>query len=117
MRLDDWRAAGTFRDSPYGPIFTRTEGSGPALLFIHGFPTASWDWSAVWPAFTPCFRCRTRHGRLGFACHAAQPTDRVAGHFSSTSCTRVSAVRMHAHDYGDTVARNCWPGKAATGRG
>jgi pimeloyl-ACP methyl ester carboxylesterase len=34
--------------------------SGPqrdeALLLIHGFPTSSWDWEAVWPTLTARYR-------------------------------------------------------------
>jgi pimeloyl-ACP methyl ester carboxylesterase len=32
------------------------EGSGPVLLCIHGFPTASWDWVQMWPQLTKNFR-------------------------------------------------------------
>jgi pimeloyl-ACP methyl ester carboxylesterase len=30
--------------------------SGAALLLIHGFPTASWDWEALWPTLTARWR-------------------------------------------------------------
>ena len=110
MRLDDWRAAGTFRDSPYGPIFTRTEGSGPALLFIHGFPTASWDWSAVWPAFTPCFRCLALDmAGFGFSAKPVAATYSIAKQADLLEhwlgAEGVTEYVCIAHDYGDTVAQ------------
>ncbi len=37
-------------------IFHRTEGEGPALLLVHGFPSASWDWHPMWPELTARFR-------------------------------------------------------------
>ncbi|MFD2230317.1 alpha/beta fold hydrolase [Alkalimarinus sediminis] len=50
--LDSWQQGGkwfTYRDHS---IFCRIEGRGEPLVLIHGFPTASWDWHALWPALT-----------------------------------------------------------------
>lgn len=33
-------------------VFVRIAGSGPALLLIHGYPTASYDWHRVWPSLS-----------------------------------------------------------------
>lgn len=33
-------------------VFMRVAGSGPALLLIHGYPTASYDWHRVWSALS-----------------------------------------------------------------
>ena len=47
--LSEWRANGTTFEWCGQQIFERTGGSGEPLLLIHGFPTASWDWSGLWP--------------------------------------------------------------------
>src|SRR5262249_20352446 len=57
--LDDWRAGGGWFEWRGHRIFTRVEGSGDPLLLVHGFPTASWDWSRVWSALTARFRVIT----------------------------------------------------------
>ena len=49
ISLDDWRARGQVHTHRGHDIFFVEEGSGPALLLVHGFPTASWDWTRVWP--------------------------------------------------------------------
>ncbi|HYW57950.1 MAG TPA: alpha/beta hydrolase [Polaromonas sp.] len=33
-------------------VFVRVGGSGPALLLIHGYPTASYDWHRIWSALS-----------------------------------------------------------------
>jgi pimeloyl-ACP methyl ester carboxylesterase len=42
------------------------------LLLIRGFPTASWDWEALWPALTKRNRVYTLT-MIGFG-FSAQPT-------------------------------------------
>lgn len=47
-----WLAQGkliAYRDHQ---VFVRVAGAGPALLLIHGYPTASYDWHRVWPALS-----------------------------------------------------------------
>lgn len=106
----DWRAAGKTFDSAHGPVFTRYEGNGTALLFIHGFPTASWDWAKIWPAFAPHFRCMTLD-MPGFG-FSAKPVSsgysisRQADLFESwLAHENVRQYACIAHDYGDTVAQ------------
>ncbi|MBA4329368.1 MAG: alpha/beta hydrolase [Polaromonas sp.] len=47
-----WLAGG--KRVPYQgrQVFVRVAGSGPALLLIHGYPTASYDWHRIWPALS-----------------------------------------------------------------
>lgn len=108
--LDAWRSAGSIFDSNSGPLFTRSEGAGLPLLFIHGFPTASWDWAKIWPAFTPHFRCLTMD-MLGFG-FSAKPLE--AAYSINLQADLFDAFLRHhaveqycciAHDYGDTVAQ------------
>ena len=108
--LDSWRSAGSIFNSGFGPLFTRVDGAGPPLLFIHGFPTASWDWAKIWPAFTPHFHCLTMD-MLGFD-FSAKPGS--AAYSISLQADLFEAWLRHqgiehygciAHDYGDTVAQ------------
>lgn len=43
ISAEDWRKSGTYILSPYGKIFTRDMGEGEVVLFLHGFPTSSYD--------------------------------------------------------------------------
>ena len=56
MTLDTWRETGEFSQHRGHRIFYRDAGSGEAVVCIHGFPTASWDWHRVWPRLCEEFR-------------------------------------------------------------
>jgi len=43
-----WGQQGTRLTYKGHEVFARVEGSGPALMLIHGYPTASYDWYKVW---------------------------------------------------------------------
>ncbi len=45
----EWIATGSHLATPGGRIFYRTQGEGPALVMLHGFPTWSYDWAQVTP--------------------------------------------------------------------
>ena len=45
---DAWLAAGSAFDFRGHRVFYRREGSGPALVLVHGYPTSSWDWAKIW---------------------------------------------------------------------
>lgn len=105
-----WRAAGRIVERRGHRIFTRTEGDGSPLLLIHGFPTASWDWHAVWPALA------ARHRLLAvdligfgfsdkpraFDYTIGAQADLVEAFLAGEGVTR---YRILSHDYGDTVAQ------------
>jgi pimeloyl-ACP methyl ester carboxylesterase len=108
--LETWRAAGSIFNSAFGPMFTRVEGDGPPLLFIHGFPTASWDWAKIWPAITPHFRCFAMD-MLGFG-FSAKPVNAQYSIGLQADLFEVWLRHMKierycciAHDYGDTVVQ------------
>lgn len=108
--LAAWRDNGTTFDSAYGPIFCRSEGQGPALVFIHGFPTASWDWARIWPAFTPHFRCLALDmAGFGFSAKPAGATYSIARQADLFEHwlrqLEIGEYACVAHDYGDTVAQ------------
>jgi len=110
IAIDDWRARGRRFDHRGHSIFYVEEGAGPALLLIHGFPTASWDWSAVSPALAARFRV-VAPDLIGFGFSAkprpydysvADQADLCAGLLAGR---RIAEVDVLAHDYGDTVAQ------------
>lgn len=59
----DWLAAGKeytwrghrifYRDAPAS---ANPFAQSPTLVLIHGFPTSSWDWQAIWPDLSKCGR-------------------------------------------------------------
>lgn len=108
--FDEWRRGGrTYRHRGHA-IFYRTEGQGPDLLLIHGFPSASWDWHELWPDLTARFRVIAAD-MIGFGWsdkpprHAYSILDQaelLAGLLAELGVERVHVL---AHDYGDTVAQ------------
>jgi pimeloyl-ACP methyl ester carboxylesterase len=110
MQLEDWRATGhSFRYRGYR-VFYRTEGCGEALLCLHGFPTASWDWHRLWPHLTQRFRV-IAPDFLGFG-FSDKPRDYPYSIFDQATLAEsllcaLGIRRCHvlAHDYGDTVAQ------------
>jgi pimeloyl-ACP methyl ester carboxylesterase len=110
LALADWRARG--KSFSYGghPIFYRDEGSGPALLLVHGFPTASWDWHALWPLLSARFRL-IAPDLIGFG-YSAKPLDyqysiKDQATLLEALLRALGLTRVHlvAHDYGDSVAQ------------
>ncbi|HEY0988234.1 MAG TPA: alpha/beta fold hydrolase, partial [Kofleriaceae bacterium] len=114
MTLDAWRAAGAYFDFHGHAIFHRVDGEptrAPALLCIHGFPTASWDWQATWPALRARFACVIAPDMLGFG-FSAKPhphdysmLEQADLHEALLAKLRIRRVHVLAHDYGDTVAQ------------
>lgn len=112
IALSDWAAAGQRMDYRGHRIFLRIDGpaDAPALLLIHGFPTASWDWEALWPQLTQRWRV-IAPDLIGFGL-----SDKPAAYDYSLldQADLCEAVLRHcgardyrvlAHDYGDSVAQ------------
>lgn len=110
MALYDWRLAGKTFDYNGHSIFYREEGQGPALLCIHGFPTASWDWHLLWPELTQRFRVIALD-MIGFGFSAKPPTypyslrDQATIHETLLRELGVDFIHVLAHNYGDSVAQ------------
>ncbi len=116
-RLAEWRAAGRFVDLLGHRIFVRDSAfdqpparAWPVLVLIHGFPTASWDWSPLWEPLGQRFRLVTMD-LLGFGFSSkprghnysiAEQADLVEGVLQGCG---VESFHMLSHDYGDTVAQ------------
>jgi pimeloyl-ACP methyl ester carboxylesterase len=110
--LQEWRQAGRVESLLGYELFYREAGEREragraAVLLIHGFPTASWDWSWIWGDLASDYRLIATD-LLGFGFSAkpeyniADQADRceaLVGHLG------VSDYHVLAHDYGDTVAQ------------
>ena len=110
LPLEDWRRDGTTMAWRGHAIFTRTAGAGEPLLLVHGFPTSSWDWHAVWARLAARFRLIT-FDLLGFG-FSAKPRDhgyRIVDQADLCEAVLahhgVSRCRVLAHDYGNTVTQ------------
>jgi len=110
--LTEWAASGRYVDWRGHRIFVREGGHTAAavLVLIHGFPTASWDWEALWPGLTRRYRVHALD-MIGFG-FSAKPVDYAyslvdqASLFEAVlSRVGVSSYHVLAHDYGDSVAQ------------
>jgi AraC-like DNA-binding protein/pimeloyl-ACP methyl ester carboxylesterase len=108
--FESWRREGrTFRHIGH-EIFYRDAGSGPTLLAIHGFPSASWDWHPLWADLTARFRVIAAD-MIGYG-WSAKPRgyaysffDQATLHEELLAGLGIERVHLLAHDYGDTVAQ------------
>ena len=110
MQFSSWQSAGSYFPHRGHQIFYRTEGQGEALLLIHGFPTASWDWYRVWLELAKRYHLIAAD-MIGFG-FSDKPRDY---HYSINDQADLQEAllqsmgidRYHilAHDYGDTVAQ------------
>ena len=110
--LSAWRAGGREIQYRGHAIFVRGGGApdAHALLLIHGFPTASWDWEALWPALTQRYRVLALD-LLGFG-FSDKPrrydyslVDQAELCEAYLCAEGVRDYHVLAHDYGDSVAQ------------
>ena len=79
------------------------------LLFIHGYPTSSWDWAKIWPTLSEHYDCITLD-MLGFG-YSDKPnqayTIREQADIYCALLKKLNIEGCHiiSHDYGDTVAQ------------
>jgi pimeloyl-ACP methyl ester carboxylesterase len=107
-----WRDTGHRFDFNGRSIFYQRHGEGPvALLLIHGFPTASWDWEPVWPGLCAQFPHVVAPDLLGFGFSAKPPRHRYSLLEQADLCEALLAAvgvghaHLLAHDYGVSVAQ------------
>ena len=121
--LQSWKAGGTAMDHRGHSIFTRCEGpaTASALLLIHGFPTASWDWEGLWPRLTERWRVLALD-MIGFG-FSAKPrgyrysiADQADLHEAFLRKQGIREYHVLAHDYGDTVAQELLARQAEPGQ-
>lgn len=112
--FEAWREAGQTWSFQGHDIFVREHGmpgTGSTLLCLHGFPTASWDWHAIWDGLCARFGRVIAPDMLGFG-WSDKPRDHVYSVFEqATLCEQllqargIRRVHLLAHDFGDTVAQ------------
>lgn len=110
ITLDAWRARGKPLAYRGHEVFYVDEGEGDVLVCIHGFPTASWDWSRVWPGLTERYRV-IAPDMMGFG-FSAKPRDYGYSLLDQADLFErllgaLGVTRAHflCHDYGDTVGQ------------
>ncbi len=127
LARDAWVATGSFLEfgaplSPYR-IFIREAGqpNAPAILFLHGFPTSSWDFAKVEPLLTERYRLGFLDF-LGFGA-SAKPARHAYSLMEQAQVARAALGslgfdRFHlvAHDYGVAVAQQLLCEPALRGR-
>ena len=112
LPLRDWIAAGRTAVYRGHSIFVTVAGHPAAepLLLLHGFPTASWDWQALWPALASRYRTYALD-LIGFGLSAkpaeysysiVDQADLCEAFLTSEG---VRAYHVLAHDLGDSVAQ------------
>lgn len=112
ITLSDWQNQGHYQPIDGQQIFTRFAGdkAAPALVLIHGYPSASWDWEGMWDELIQHYYVITLD-MLGFG---LSDKPKNTGYLISeqadlfeTVLDRLNIDSYHilAHDYGDTVAQ------------
>ena len=112
ITLADWRAAGTHFEHRGHRVFFREAGAStaPVLLLIHGFPTASWDWEALWPELATRYRLLAPD-LIGFGFSDKPRAYDYSILDQADLCEAllrervVGSYHVLAHDYGDSVAQ------------
>jgi pimeloyl-ACP methyl ester carboxylesterase len=112
ISLREWQQQGQYESINGQQIFTRCAGdkNAPALLLIHGYPSASWDWEGMWDELTQHYYVITLD-MLGFGL-SDKPQDaryliRQQADIYESFLHKIDVRKYHilAHDYGDTVAQ------------
>lgn len=112
MTLSEWKSRGQYETINGHQIFTSHTGdkNAPALVLIHGYPSASWDWEGMWHELAEHYYVITLD-MLGFG---LSDKPKNASYLISEQADLyeqllrkldVSDYHILAHDYGDTVAQ------------
>jgi pimeloyl-ACP methyl ester carboxylesterase len=108
--LEQWRAGGHSFEWRGHRIFVRSEGTGEPALLVHGFPTASWDFHAIWPALAKQYRVLALD-LIGFGL-SAKPRDFAYSIKAQADLVeallaheRIARYRLVAHDMGVSIAQ------------
>lgn len=122
ISLDEWRAAGTTFTFRGHEIFCRTHGAGEeALVCVHGFPTASFDWAPLWPKLVEKHAHVIALDMIGFGFsskprgHRYSLLEQMDLHQALLAHRGVKRVHLLAHDYGVSVAQE-WLARNLEGR-
>jgi pimeloyl-ACP methyl ester carboxylesterase len=109
MNSKDWYLDGRTEMINDQKVFFKRAGKGESLICIHGFPSSSWDFEAVWPSLTERFDVVASDLiGLGKSAKPKQPltislqADIIEGLAMKAG---IKAAHLFAHDLGDTVAQ------------
>jgi pimeloyl-ACP methyl ester carboxylesterase len=108
--LERWKAAGQNFDYLGFNIFYRTEGHGPHLLLIHGYPFNTWDWEPLWDRLTERFTVIAPDMLgMGFSdkpvAYEYTVHDHADMHEALLAHLGVESTHILAHDLGDSVGQ------------
>jgi pimeloyl-ACP methyl ester carboxylesterase len=112
LQLRDWYESGQyFQFDDYRIFYQEASPEKPrTLVLLHGFPTSSWDWRALWEELALEYRL-VAPDFLGFG-YSDKPTDydyeiSEQADLVESLLDSIGVTRYHllAHDYGDTVAQ------------
>jgi pimeloyl-ACP methyl ester carboxylesterase len=108
--LERWKAKGRRFDYLGFDVFYVSEGAGPYLLLVHGYPFSSFDWARIWQALTERFTViapdmlgmgfSEKPVRYEYSVH-----DHADMHEALLEHLDVSECHVLAHDIGDSVAQ------------
>jgi pimeloyl-ACP methyl ester carboxylesterase len=112
MTTSTWRTTGNsfyYQKEQYS-IFYQEIGQGETILLLHGFPTASWDWSKVWLPLAKHYHLLAPDFiGFGFSDKPKRYTYSIIDQANVVEALirQKGMTRLHllAHDYGDTVAQ------------
>ncbi len=109
MNSEAWYSEGKIEIINDLSVFFKRSGKGQTLICIHGFPSSSWDFEALWPALTDRFDVMV-HDLIGLG-RSSKPNkpltitlqaDIIEGLAIKAG---ISEAHILAHDLGDTVAQ------------
>lgn len=111
MDLREWERGGRrFEHDGRGIFYRTTEGDGPVLLCLHGFPTSSYDYHKIWDRLAERFSLLACD-MIGYGL-SAKPRRFDYTTFAQTDLLealvgRLGIEELHilAHDYGNTITQ------------
>lgn len=118
--LLDWKEQGKFITVQGYCHFFRDEGMGDALLLIHGFPTASWDWHRVFEPLAKNFRV-IAPDMLGFGFSQKPPRGdyscKAHAEFHEQLLTELGISNVHilTYSFGSSVVQQMMANELARG--
>ncbi|MEQ9297701.1 MAG: alpha/beta hydrolase [Cyclobacteriaceae bacterium] len=108
--IADWYEKGELSLIDGHQVFHLSEGEGPHLVLIHGFPTSSWDWQKLWAELIQRYTVTTLD-LLGFGYSDKPKKNEYTIHQQASIVEKllvqkgIKSFHILAHDYGDTVAQ------------
>ena len=109
MTVHQWYDRGSFSKIRDLNVFYKREGTGSHLICIHGFPSSSWDFEALWPSLTAHFDTIC-YDLIGLG-KSSKPNRELSVSIQADMLENlllqldVNEVHILAHDLGNTIAQ------------